>query len=455
MKALSFAIILFMVIVWLPVEAAWSDYCFNNYDLGIYAQAIQLLSMGDPNPWLSVRDVFLFNDHFDPILFFTIPVKNLMPPGLLAIRIEMLSILISAFAPVWLARRGLISWSIGVCAALIILFSPLTLDAAFYPAHPGTWSVAPLSWMFAFILAERFTPAGLMLLLTLFCKEEYPFVGIAVGAVLWFEGRKKISLRFAAMSVIWAIGVFIVRPRVLGPASMYTDAVSHGQGISMLTDPDGLSLMLRRGIEMSLPLLPLLIGRVTTDQRRSYLFPAAVLLVLLMIRLAGGYWGNHRVAPLGVVTAFLAVFYLQNTLLTRTRLIGFGLCLLALAWPSLELGSRNWRGKSFKKHCPAEPARLASLNAAAMTLRERTDGAVLAQGNLIPPLVDLPGIAHVGATNGAGFRYLLIEKNNFRNTWPVSPEEFQKIERSWTDDPNVSKIIDDDWVLLLERASAM
>jgi hypothetical protein len=123
-----------------------------------------------------------------------------------------------------------------------------------------------------------------------------------------------------------------------------------------------------------------------------------------------------------------------------------------LAFPAIELGSRFWRGKSFKKHCPHDPVRLTEINTAIKILRERVDGAVLAQGNLIPPAVDLPQIAHLGATSTKSFKYLLIEKGAYRNSWPMSSDQIRAVESAWRIDSNVVEVFEGAAVVLLERS---
>jgi hypothetical protein len=446
---LLFAVFIFLV--WMPVEAAWQSFCFNNYDLGIYSQAIKLLSFSDSNPWLSTRDVFLFNDHFDPILFLLVPLKGLLPPGLLAIRMEMLALLAAACSPLWLWKKGLLSKELSWTCAGMILFGPMTLDAAFYPAHPGTWSLAPLSWMFAFLMSGNFGWSLLMFVFTLACKEEYPFVGMAVGLILWFKGNKRSGSAFLGVSFIWAFIVFVIRPRVMGPSSMYTDAVSGLQGLSMLLAGEGSGILFQRLMELSLPILVMFYA-ARKFNLKWFTVPVAVLLILFAVRLAGGFWGNHRSAPLSVAATFVIAFAWRNLPITRMRMTIFILIMAVLSFPSLELGTRMWRGKAFKKHCPSDAVRLSEINESLKILRDRGLGAVLAQGNLIPPAVDLKGIAHLGATRGEKFRFLWTEKRSTRNTWPLSPEEFSSIEAKWRHDQDVKILIDGTEILLLERS---
>ena len=286
--------------------------------MGIYAQALELLGFHNLNPWLSTREVFLFNDHFDPVLFFLLPFKGFVPAGLLAIRVEMLSLILAAASPLWLWRRGELSLALAVIGSALMVTSPMVLDAAFYPAHPGTWSLAPLSWMLAFLVAERFGWALIMFVVTLTCKEEYPFVGMAVGLGLLISGPRSYGLRFITVGFVWALLVFVVRPTVLGPASMYTDAVSGFQGASFLASGDAVGLLVRRFLEVLLPASVIFYG-VKRGSLRSIVVPGFVLLVLLGIRFAGGYWGNHRMAPVAVALAYLMIFARSHIVLSRNH----------------------------------------------------------------------------------------------------------------------------------------
>jgi uncharacterized membrane protein len=440
----------FFAFVWLPVESAWLDFCFNNYDLGIYGQAIERLSFNDPNPWLSTRNVFLFNDHFDPILFFLIPFKGLIPSALLAIRMEFLAMVVEGLAPLWLYRRKVVSLDMAVLTLAILLFSPLMLDAAFYPAHPGTWSVAPLSWMFAFLLVSRYRLALLMLILTLTCKEEYPFVGLAIGAVLWVDGRFRESVWFLVASAVWATIVFVFRPWLLGPASLYTDSVSSFQGLRGILSGDLTHVVMRRILELGLPFIAFFYGQKKTSTR-SLLIPFSTVMVFLAIRFAGGYWENHRAAPLAVALAYLMVFAHPQMVMTVRRRYVLIILTLALAFPSMEIGSRLWRGKSFKKHCPRDSRRIAEISSALNLLRASPEVNVIAQGNLIPPAVDLPGITHVGTSERSGRSVLFIELGSYRNSWPLTSKQLDDVEHQWRSDPNVKVLVEGQYVLVLER----
>lgn len=448
---------MFVMFVWLPVEFGWIDSCFNNYDLGIYGQAISLLSLNNLNPWLSTRDIHLFNDHFDPILFFATFLTQWWHPALVMIRVEMIALLIASAAPLWLAKKSLISNPIAIFAALLIGFGPMTLDAAFYPAHPGTWSLAPLSWMLAFIFAGHWRSAISAMIVTLLCKEEYPAATMMMGTVLMIIGPRTKGWWIALISALWLLGVFVARPLLMGSSQMYTDAVSSGNGLNLLLSIETIAPVLTRIFYVFAPVLLILFlstGNRHIDRKFDRKFVMIVLslaFVMIAVRLLGGYWGNHRSAPLSVMSAFLVIGVGGLWTPSKRALVALSILGALLVLPGLEPGSRYLRGRDFKKHCPGIPERLAAISQAESIMRNTSDGPIMAGGNLVPRLADLPGISQIGATKNNDFRYFLTEKHPMRNTWPLSKGDYQAIEDYWRTKPSAQVLMDDDWILLIRK----
>jgi uncharacterized membrane protein len=444
----------FVVLVWLPVEYAYVHSCFNNYDLGIYGQAISLLSLNRPNPWLSTRDVFLFGDHFDPILFLAVPLRNVWHPSLVMIRVEMMSLLVAAAAPLWLCTKGLISRFIALFASAIILFSPLTLDAAYYPAHPGTWSLAPLSWLLAFLFASQWQGVWWAMIFTFLCKEEYPAATLFWGVILWIQGFRRQGFFITLVSALWCTAVFVVRPMILGSANMYADAVSSGSGLSLLSDGSGWESIAKRMVAVFGPaaFLWFVSGRSRAISRQVMTAILAFMAVMIMVRLLGGYWGNHRSAPLSIFAAFGVIAVARHYApIGRWNILRVGIMAAALLLPGLELGTRLYRKRDFKRHCQSNPQRIADIMEAETLIRTRTDGPILAGGNLVPRLVDLPDVAQIGATKSTNFRYFLTETHSLRNPWPLSAEAYTRVEQAWRSSPESRVVLETPWVLLIRN----
>jgi hypothetical protein len=98
---------------WLRARA----FGFSNYDFGIYSQAVARLALDPPNPWLSGRQLYVFNDHFDPILFLTLPFARVFPAPQVGLITEALCALLALAPLAWLARAGRIAprttWLLG------------------------------------------------------------------------------------------------------------------------------------------------------------------------------------------------------------------------------------------------------------------------------------------------------------------------------------------------------
>lgn len=448
----------FVLLIWIPVEYAHAAFCFNNYDLGIYGQALTLLSLENLNPYLSTRDIRLFNDHFDPILFLVAPLKTLVEPSLLAIRIEMASIVLASFAPIWLWLNRLISKFQMSIVFFVILFSPMTLMAAFYPSHPGTWALAPLAWMLAFLYAGRDRLAIVTLLILLACKEEFPVVGLCLGGVLIVQNRKRVGFGILAISGAWFCIVFFLRPMLLGKSDYYTSAMIAASGVNGIGTNTWLFSLAELLVWIFMPILLLRanksIGFKSFRDDPFLMICLSVALLLIAIRVIGGYWGNHRAAPLAALAGFMLIGtddQMSKSLPTRKFL--FFAFTVAMVVPFLELGSRTWRDKPFKKHCPSSPERIDALNEVVNYLSGVRAERVLAGGNIVPHLVHIPGIAQIGATKAANFRFFVVEKGEYRNTWPISSDEMKQIEGDWRKRPGVSVLRDDQHVVLLENSS--
>ncbi|MFN7684635.1 MAG: hypothetical protein ACK5QT_04395 [Oligoflexia bacterium] len=117
MRVICVALSLFAILVATPVLLNWLRFCYNNFDLGIYSQALANISFADLNPWLSVRQIRIFNDHFDPVLVFFAPFARLIEPSLAAILIELAFVL----------ATGFVLWRRSRVTAILMLFGPATV----------------------------------------------------------------------------------------------------------------------------------------------------------------------------------------------------------------------------------------------------------------------------------------------------------------------------------------
>ncbi len=219
------------VLAWAPVvlaRIAADD--FSNYDLGIYSQALYLLSWHDPNPWLTVRNINVFNDHFDPILWVAAPLAKVFEPAYAGALFEMAAVLASPTAVVWLWRRGQMSAPSAAVATAYMLHNRGTINAVLYPIHPTTWAILPFAWVGAAIVADRRGGLLAALLILFCCKEEFAAVGLMAAALYACRGEFRFPPPLATFSAAWMAGVVFLRPALLGPVQDYVSGRLFGSG---------------------------------------------------------------------------------------------------------------------------------------------------------------------------------------------------------------------------------
>ena len=64
-----FLLISFLALVLFANLQGLSYNCFNAVDFSIYLQTIYEITIGNFNPYITVRALRFFTDHFDPIIF--------------------------------------------------------------------------------------------------------------------------------------------------------------------------------------------------------------------------------------------------------------------------------------------------------------------------------------------------------------------------------------------------
>ena len=126
---------------------------FDVYDYGIFQQGIFELAQGDINPFMSVRDLKLWNDHFMPVLFLAVPWVWLWDFSTFSMAI---------FEWLWFVAAVIIVFNLSkekpfpvkVAAVLLILFAKGFLSGLHFAVHPGVWS-GPIWILFILLLGQR------------------------------------------------------------------------------------------------------------------------------------------------------------------------------------------------------------------------------------------------------------------------------------------------------------
>ncbi|RKH52978.1 DUF2079 domain-containing protein [Corallococcus sp. AB050B] len=442
---LTFAI--WGVVCAVPMWAKNARYCFWHYDMGIYTQALARLSFQDPNPWLSARQVFIFNDHFDPVLWLARPLVTGLSPSQAAVVAECLAVLLSTAPILWLHHRKLLDRGATFLLCTLLLLNSGVQSAMAYPVHPTTWAVFPWTLLAVAYCLRR--PGWMLFALALLfsCKEEFPFAGVMLAGGLAWRGERRAALAVGVLTVAWLAFVFAGRPALMGPVVDYGGRLlpKPGQPLTAFLSERLTPRHLSNAGSMLLIFVPLALWAWREKWRPDAVW-LSVLLPMLGIRFLGMAWRDHYGAPLLAAAAMVPLPLLLKRRPPVWVLAGTALLLLTTNESVLR---RTWRAmaepESFPAYCPDTPQRLASVGQGVKTLLENPEGRVLLSGNLVAPLAARNEIYAVDGPQPPGtlrYAWVLVEKPG-GNTIPTSPERMEELIARWRKAPDTRLLIDD------------
>lgn len=410
-------LLVFAIAVAYPVMRAARSHCYHHEDLGIYGQALAHISFHDLNPYLSGRQLRIFNDHFDPILLLAAPLipTNATPANLVLVEFIFLCLAIAPLA--WLSIADRLRPAHVFFLALLLLWEPGTLHAFRFPIHPTTWALAAMMFVVATVMLERWRLALVALALLFACKEEFAFSGIMLGVLVWRQTRSILCL-----SVSWALLAFIARPLILGPSSNYGAALFVG----FFENPQRtlVSPSLSHGLwDFAMPVVvvvALSLRRIDATQLRLIALSAP----LLAIRFMGAAWGAHYLAPLVPIVVGIVAQGFKNERVPSwaTYVAVVALAMLDAATVRFALSRTLLPAiAAGPRFCPEVPDRLASLDAAFSMI----DGPALVEGNLLPALISRSDVYAAGGFHSEQmlYAYVLFEKQELGDRYPLSRQD--------------------------------
>jgi len=265
--------------------------------------------------------------------------------------------------------------------------------------------------------------------LLLACKEEFPFVGVAVGLGLAWTGERRWGLAMVALSLLWAGVAFGLRPWLLGPVMPYARAPFEAD----LARLDGAAL--RALGDTVAPFLPLLAwlgwrrSRGESPERGAWVV-ALALVPLLSLRLLAHAWGAQygavvTSAAVGAVAAALGPRALPSWLVATTVALT-----LAGDESALRLLARDALGNPATQSpgCPSLPGRVDAVRAAVERARA-LPGPLLVGGNLLPWLAERGDVHAVEGPAPADLhpRALLLEQPPRGDVRAVRPQRSQEV----------------------------
>lgn len=207
--------------------------CLESYDFGLYQQAIfDIAGFESFNPYLSIRGLKIFNDHFMPAIYFAAPfvwLFNFHPASLILFEF---STVVLAFLFVFKLKPKA-SFLEKLTSVLLILLSKGLLTGLIFPIHPGVWSL-PLWICIGYYLYEEKYKKVLLLSSFLFLfRESFPFTLFGLSLFFLFKKEYRFGVMSFLIMVLQIILIFKVRPLLLG------EVYNYGGGFisELLTDP--------------------------------------------------------------------------------------------------------------------------------------------------------------------------------------------------------------------------
>jgi uncharacterized membrane protein len=188
-------------------------YTFQSaMDLAIYANACHGALFSTMK-----GDVWLFADHFEPILLLFTPLCRVFSPAISLLAVQTIGWGIGAYGIFVLARqqgyRPAMAW---LCATLYLnLVGHVTM--AYYDFHLLTLTLALVPWIWWAIASERYGLLGLLVLIYLGLKESAALSVAGLGAFLIVTRDRKRRLIGAAFVVLGLV-TFVLIMKVVYPA---------------------------------------------------------------------------------------------------------------------------------------------------------------------------------------------------------------------------------------------
>ena len=194
-------------------------YSFQSaMDLAIYANACHGALFSTMK-----GDVWLFADHFEPLLLLFTPLCRSFSPAISLLVVQTIGWGVGAFGIFVLARhqryRPCIAW---LCTALYLNLSG-NVTIAYYDFHLLSLALALIPWLWWAVAAERYGALVLLVLVYLGLKESAALSLIGLGAFLALDSnlrnvrnakRRYLGLAFVAVGAV----TFVVIITVVYPA---------------------------------------------------------------------------------------------------------------------------------------------------------------------------------------------------------------------------------------------
>ena len=449
-------------------------HCHSYYDLGIYSDALRYLSLSNWNPFIPGRNIFIFNDHFDPILIPMSYFSTWVPPPFLGMSLEFLSIAACWFPIQALIHRQKISLDLGVFSYAFLILNQASVDALLTPFHPTTWAVFPLVCVFCFYILERYWAVLVFLIVLFACREEFPLVGITLGTLLiwdqFLKNKKGLDGKgvvILAVSFAWTFFAFGLRSKVFpGEHSQYGKVILE----QFFSDPGDTILkywsmgFLRMFLVRCVPIF-LLLDYIKLRKEWGTIFRFLWIgSPILAIRFISAQWAFHYGTAAVIVFYFMFFSTLAKSTPSRLRL-GFAYGVLAIGFfgPLAQKFQLVFFdppiSRETPKRCTTDKMRLKEIEKAQTWVALSGKKKILLENHLAVTQMLASrrlgagdqSIFIVGGLSSAKvgpFDVVLVEKPSWGDPWPVGMVRLKELIEFWSHQPDLELITDNEQVFL-------
>jgi len=448
-KSLYLIITFFLLAIMLYSNIKGITYnCFHATDFSIYQQAIyEIADSWNFNPYLTIRNIKIFNDHFDPILILAAPIayfSNYNPISLIIF--EFLWFLIIFL---FLYRKEKNNKNIGFFF-IIVLFTKGLLSGIEFPIHPSTWAMFPSFLLGHYILKENRQGIIFSALSLLLFRESFAFGVFALGFFYALKRNWQLSLPLILVSMANIIFVFFLRAYFLGETYSYSSAVFSDLPFKIFLKFDYIAFF-KVFYPFFIPLFFIFkkaykSKQLLTNELGLLVYLSPLLLIFVLTNKIHFHYGAQIVAPLLALmffSEFRPAWADNRKTLTITTLLFF--------LSGMSIHTKFFKNSFLSKNskCEIDHRKLSSIEKL-KTIFHRDSGDILSTGGAIPSLLK-PGIKFYQAGMFSKvlkkYDYLILEKPGTGNYYPYSNKV---IKKTMVDCQYDNVLLNDHWFMLIK-----
>ena len=402
--------------------------CFHATDFGIYQQAIyEIANFNGLNPYLTIRNINIFNDHFDPVIIFAVPfvwITNYHPLSLIFFEL----LVFSLFLFLVLKLNPYKKYNTEIL--LMLLTTKAFLTGLNYPIHPSTWSIIPIFLMGHYYSKNSHRGFILSAFALCFFREVFPLTLIFMSLGFFKQKKYRYFIGIFFPACFLAFMIYFFRPMFMGPVVSYGGMVLK----QLFNHPIEtiLNIKLMPIIKVSYPFIIPFYFIIKKDKREIFANPLFLLWLPLMglhilTNKVHSQYGAFLFAPLWTILIFSPYFkdFLENKKAVVLTMILFIASSLGTYTKDFKLAYLGQSKKCIlsKEKTQAMNKLIGQIN---MISEEQT---VLATGGIIP-LILKPKMkvfqAGLFSRRLAYYDYLLFEKNGSGDIFPFSNLDIKK-----------------------------